>query len=190
MIHLVATLALVLAALSAPSVQAQDAAWATLARGGIGLIRHAEAPGGVGDPAGFRLDDCATQRPLSDRGRAQAAALGSALRERGIAVGRLLSSQWCRCLETARRMALGPVQDFAPLNNLFGRRELAEAQTRALRESIRAWSGPGALLMVSHGSTILALAGVNPGEGEIVVVESRSDSESGVRVVGRIPPPG
>jgi len=190
MIRLVATLALVLAALSAPSVQAQEAAWAALARGGIGLIRHTEAPGGAGDPPGFRLDDCATQRALSDRGRSQAAALGNALRERSIVVGRVLSSQWCRCLETARRMALGPVQDFAPLNNLFGRRNLAEAQTQALRESIRSWSGPGALLMVSHGSTILALAGISPSEGEIVVLESRSDSESGFHVVGRIPPPG
>jgi broad specificity phosphatase PhoE len=82
-----------------------------LAGGEVLLIRHAAAPG-TGDPAGFRLGDCATQRNLSDTGREQARAIGDWLRDRGIERARVYSSQWCRCLETAeldgfRQNALG-----------------------------------------------------------------------------------
>lgn len=189
MVRRIAALILVVAAaLTGVPAAAEDAAWAALARGGIALIRHAEAPGGAGDPPGFRLEECATQRALSARGRSQAASLGSVFRERGVAVGRVLSSQWCRCLDTARLMAVGAVEEFAALNNLFGRSERAETQTGTLREAIQGWRGPGALLMVSHGSTVLALTGVNPGEGEIVVLEPQRNSPAGFRVVGRIPP--
>lgn len=186
----IAALALALLALVTPAHadDGAEAAWAALARGAIALIRHAETPGGVGDPPGFRLEDCATQRPLSARGRQQAAALGETWRRRGVPVGRVLSSQWCRCLDTASLMNIGPVEEFAPLNNLFGRHELSAAQLAALRPLVAEWKGPGALVLVSHGSTILALAGVSPGEGEIVVVEPQPATSRGLRVAGRIPP--
>ena len=76
-----------------------DAAWKTLAQGGIVLFRHANAPGG-GDPAGMRIGECATQRNLDERGRAQARRIGEAFRSRGVAAGRVLSSQWCRTRDT------------------------------------------------------------------------------------------
>ena len=68
--------------------------------GAVAIMRHALAPGG-GDPAGFDVTDCATQRNLDDRGRDQARAIGAALRERGFTFGRVLTSQWCRCRDTA-----------------------------------------------------------------------------------------
>jgi phosphohistidine phosphatase SixA len=74
------------------------------------LIRHGNAPPGYGDPPGFRMDDCATQRNLDEVGREQAQALGRAFRKHGVRVGRILSSPVCRCLETARLMAVGPVE--------------------------------------------------------------------------------
>ena len=71
----------------------------------------ARAPPGVGDPANFRLGDCATQRNLSEEGRAQAGHLGERLRAHGIQQAEVYSSQWCRCLETAGLLELGPVAE-------------------------------------------------------------------------------
>ncbi|MFO1062139.1 MAG: histidine phosphatase family protein, partial [Dongiaceae bacterium] len=95
----------------------EDAVFAALRAGGHAiLVRHAIAPGG-GDPPGFVLEDCATQRNLSDEGRAQAARLGQRLRQHGVAVDRVLSSRWCRALETARLMALAPVEPALALDS-------------------------------------------------------------------------
>ena len=84
--------------------------WAALRAGGhVALVRHGATAGGAGDPPGFRLDDCATQRNLTDKGRAEARRLGDQFRSEDVAVGKLMSSQWCRCQETAALMDLGPV---------------------------------------------------------------------------------
>lgn len=99
--------------LAAPGAAVGDSpeAWAALVRGGhVALIRHGNAPPGHGgDPPGFKIDDCATQRNLDEKGRAQARALGEAFRGHGVRADKVLSSPWCRCLETARLMGLGPV---------------------------------------------------------------------------------
>jgi len=86
-------------------------AWASVTDGSaVVLMRHALAPGG-GDPVGFKLRDCSTQRNLSDQGRAQAVNIGNTLRQNGINSPMVLSSQWCRCLETARLLDMGePVE--------------------------------------------------------------------------------
>jgi hypothetical protein len=82
--------------------QESDALAARLHGGGLVLlIRHAQTTPGVGDPPGFRLDDCSTQRNLSEAGRDQARAWGEWLRRNDIATTRVLSSRWCRCRETA-----------------------------------------------------------------------------------------
>src|SRR5499427_7378547 len=98
-----------------PGLTAGDSeeAWAALLKGGhVALIRHGNAPPGYGGvPPGFKIDDCKTQRNLDEQGRGEARALGEAFRNRGVRVDRILSSPWCRCLETARLMAVGPVQE-------------------------------------------------------------------------------
>jgi hypothetical protein len=98
--------------LAAPGAAAGDSrdAWTALVNGGhVALIRHGNAPPGYGgDPPGFKIDDCATQRNLDEKGRAQASALGEVFRQRGVRADKILSSPWCRCLETARSMARGP----------------------------------------------------------------------------------
>ncbi|MGH6917223.1 MAG: histidine phosphatase family protein [Geminicoccaceae bacterium] len=175
MIRAFATLAravLVLALLVvADPVRADEALWAALADGGhVALMRHAYAPG-TGDPGNFRLDDCSTQRNLDQTGRDQARRTGEMFRERGVAIGEVLASQWCRCLETAELLALGEVVPFAPLNSFFGDRARGPAQTEAVRAFLAEADAEGpSLVMVTHQVNITALTGMFPRSGEIVVL--------------------
>ena len=150
------------------------------AGGRIILLRHARTVPGTGDPPGFRLEDCATQRNLSEGGQAQARAIGEALRRERVPVDRVLSSRWCRCLDTARLLGLGKVEPFEPLNSFFEERGQQEAQTRAVRERMAAWRGPGNLMMVTHQVNITAASRVYPASGEAVVMEP------GGAVLGRL----
>jgi len=72
------------------------------------LMRHTRAPG-IGDPANYTLDDCKTQRNLSDEGRKQAVAVGNWLKKQGVQTADVRSSAWCRCKDTAELLKLGPV---------------------------------------------------------------------------------
>lgn len=154
--------------LFATSAYADEAVWARLKQGGnVVLVRHAVTTPGVGDPPGMQLDGCATQRNLTDEGRAHARRIGEEWRRRAIPMERIVSSPWCRCLETAR-LAFGKPEVSEALSNLFGRQENREKQVRALRALVP--KGTGNLVLVTHGSTIQALTGVSPGTGEMVVV--------------------
>jgi phosphohistidine phosphatase SixA len=163
--------ALMAALVGASPVWADEALWALLKSGGqLVLVRHALTTPGVGDPPGMKIGDCGTQRNLSDEGRAHAQQLGEAFRQRGIAVGRLLSSPWCRSIETAR-LAFGRVPDLTPaLGNLFGRSEESARQLSDLRPLAGQIPANGNTVMVSHGSTILALTGISPDTAEMVVL--------------------
>jgi broad specificity phosphatase PhoE len=146
--------------------------WAALREPGVVLIvRHAETVPGIGDPPGFRIDDCATQRNLSETGRKQAAAMGRTLAERGVTVSKVESSRWCRCADTARlAFPLLPVAYLDALNSFFEDRSTAAAQTRALRARIAEWKGPGTLVLVTHQVNISALTGRATAMGEAVVL--------------------
>jgi broad specificity phosphatase PhoE len=175
-----------LAALTvAPATQAQDAAWQALAAGGVALLlRHALTDPGVGDPPGFRLDDCSTQRNLSPQGREQASRIGRTLRTRGITFDEVLTSRWCRCLDTARLVAPEPpVSVFEPLNSAFNDRSVSPAQAEALRRYLQGLRAPRRALLVSHGVNIGALTGQAVAMGEGLVV--RADG-SNIAVVGRL----
>ncbi len=150
------------------------------------LMRHTLAPG-TGDPANFRLGDCSTQRNLSAEGRDQARRTGEALRQRGVAVQRVLSSEWCRCVETAKLMDVGPVEPFAPINSFFRDRSSEPAQTAAVRQFMNNNSQqPGVTLMVTHFVNIAALAGSGVASGELVVM--RLGPEEHLARVGAIAP--
>lgn len=166
------------------AAQDADSAWAALSAGGIVLFRHADAPG-TGDPANFKLDQCATQRNLSERGRAQARELGERFRARKIVVGAVLSSQWCRTRETAELAFPGMVRDAPRFNSFFGEPAQSAAQTAAARANLAAWRGPGVLVVVTHQVNITALTGVYPASGEGVVLRR---GEGGLEVVGRLAP--
>jgi broad specificity phosphatase PhoE len=165
----------------APAVQADEAAaWAALKAGGhVALMRHAEAPG-IGDPEGFRLGACATQRNLDARGRDEARTAGDRLRAERVSIGRLLSSPWCRCRDTAELMRTGRPVEMTPLfGSAFGDGGGRSGQAVPLDEArrlMRAWRGPGTLLVVTHGATIRALLdGPNPATAEVVVVKPSAD---------------
>jgi len=154
----------------AGDAQAGEPLWALLKGGGqVVLIRHAITTPGVGDPAGFRLDDCSTQRNLTDEGRGHAKRIGEAFRARAIPVERVLSSPWCRCVETAQ-LAFGKSEPAGALGNLFGRPENRTPQVEQMKALAAARPKSGNLVLVSHGSTISALTGVSPDTGEMVIV--------------------
>lgn len=167
--------------------QADEALWQLLLEGGqVLVIRHATTTPGVGDPDGFRLDDCASQRNLSVEGRAEAKRLGDALRLRKVPVAEVLASPWCRCIETAE-LAFGKRPATWPaLGNLFGRHEAADAQVGEMRKRIGAHRGRGNLVLVTHGSTTAALTGVSPAQGEIVILTPQGGTR--FRVAGRLAP--
>jgi hypothetical protein len=92
------------------------------------------------------------------------------LRAERIAFGRVVSSPWCRCLDTAALVDVGPVQVEPAFANAFVLRDRREALREAAGPSSRPWRGPGVLLVVTHGENIQALTGRTPATAELVVV--------------------
>ena len=156
--------------------------WASVTEGTVVLFRHALAPGG-GDPPGHTLDDCSTQRNLSNDGKEQARRMGAEFRKRRIEVGAVWSSQWCRTRDTADLAFPGKRTDQPVFNSFFKQSDLSPERTRAAQQLLSAWRGPGVL--VTHQVNITALTDVVPSSGEGVVVKPTAN---GVQVVGRIAP--
>ena len=151
--------------------------------GHILMIRHALAPG-TGDPANFRIGDCATQRNLDDRGRNQARSIGDWLRTNGIGSARVYSSQWCRCLETAKLLEMGSVTELPALNSFYELTQNREPNLKALRKFIAKQPSDGVLIiLVTHLVTISAIAdeGVSSGEGVLLKLNEDAPYE----IVGR-----
>jgi phosphohistidine phosphatase SixA len=181
---LVAALALV----SAPALADDEArVWAALRAGGhVALVRHASTEPGLGDPPGYRLDDCATQRNLSARGREESRRIGERFRQEGVAVERVFTSPWCRCRDTAME-AFGKADDWEALSSFFDDRGLGPGRTERVKNRIGTYSTrrpKGTIVMVTHHVNIEALTKHAVGTGEIVV--ARPDGCCGLRVVGRI----
>ncbi|MFT7026164.1 MAG: phosphohistidine phosphatase SixA [Paracoccaceae bacterium] len=173
MIHALLRPVLALAVLAAALLSAradEGAARAALSAPGplVVMMRHALAPGG-GDPSGFVLGDCATQRNLSDAGRAQAAAIGAALAAEGLSPDRVLTSRWCRCRETAELLGMETPEGFVPLDSFFSDRSTEPAQTAALREMLAGMGDDEKVVLVTHQVNITALTGVYPSSGEAAV---------------------
>jgi len=137
------------------------------------LIRHAITEPGIGDPAGFRLGDCTTQRNLSDAGRLQAQRLGELIRERGWAPQRVHSSAWCRCLDTAR-LAFGRAEPWPALNSFFEGRGTEPAQTAELRRALAAVAPRQIETWVTHQVNVAALTGESIAMGEVLLLRGGS----------------
>jgi phosphohistidine phosphatase SixA len=182
--QIVAVLTLLL--LAPPAVSADEGLWALLRGGGhIVLMRHATTTPGVGDPPGFRPGDCPTQRNLTEAGREEARRMGAAFRSRNIPVGRVLSSQWCRCLETAR-LAFGRVEPWEALDSVFEDRARQPDRTRDVQKVAGERPTDGNLVLVTHGANVLALTGVSPAPGEFLVLAPEAGGR--FRVAGRLAP--
>jgi len=162
--------------------------WAALKQGeAAALMRHALAPG-TGDPAGFDLRDCATQRTLNSAGRRQARAIGEVFRANGVAEAEVRTSEWCRCQETAALLGLGPAVPLPALNSFFQDRSERALRTRALKEFLSARAGERPLVLVTHQVNITALTDIFPQSGEIVFVAVPAGADEPVRVLGRLLP--
>jgi phosphohistidine phosphatase SixA len=99
------------------------------------VMRHAYAPG-VGDPPGYSLDKCESQRILNDEGKQQSVRIGQWLRRQGVAKADVYASIWCRCRQTAERLALGPVTLEPSLASFFDEPDQAAAQNKRLQDFV------------------------------------------------------
>jgi len=134
------------------------------------LIRHALAPGG-GDPAGFKINDCNTQRNLNDIGINQSKKIGKIFRDNKIPIDIVLSSEWCRCKDTAFH-AFGTFKEFSALNSTFSNPYIKNEirQIKEIKKYLKNWDGKGKnLILITHYSIITAITDAVPGSGEIVI---------------------
>jgi len=171
--------AAVLCASAVSTANATESIWDALRTpGSVVVLRHSYAPGAF-DPPSARLDDCSTQRNLDASGRAQAGRTGEAFRQNAIAVGVVLSSPRCRCLDTAR-LAFGQVQSWEPLQGALSDEERRRRQLTEIRRAIEAHRDGPPLVLVTHGSVVTDLTGLNIRMGEFVVLRRAADGTHSV----------
>ena len=152
--------------------------------GYVVLLRHAKTVSGTGDPPGFELDDCDTQRNLSEEGKEQAKQIGREFLDRNIPISQVLSSQYCRCLDTARLLDLGTVKPSPMLNSIFEDRTTATQQVEQTRQRILNHQNTlGVIVMVSHYANIVEITGTPLQEGEIAVIRA---NQRDLEVAGQI----
>jgi len=160
---------LVLCAVSASTAQASEAIWEALrAPGSVVVVRHSYAPGTF-DPPDAKIEDCSTQRNLDESGRAQARRLGEAFRQHGITVGTVRSSPRCRCLDTGR-LAFGKAQPWDALGGALRNEELRQRHLVEIREAVAGHRSGPPLVLVTHGSVVSDLTGLNVQMGTFVVL--------------------
>ena len=181
--HLAFFLLVSIFATTAPAAAYAADIWKAMREPGhVVLMRHALAPG-TGDPASLTIGDCTTQRNLSDSGREQARKTGNLFRANGITEAHVYSSQWCRTLETAELLSLGPVEPLPSLNSFFGAPERREPQMAQLRQDLATITTRAPVVLVTHQVVISALAGRMTRSGEMVVVRIAGNE---IQVVGTI----
>ena len=134
------------------------------------LMRHAQTVAGTGDPPGYRLDDCSTQRNLAEEGRAQARALASLVQAAGLQFHSVRSSRWCRCLETAQ-LAFGQAQGWAALDSFFDARERGPQQLLELRAALQSMPAGPLTAWVTHQVVMTGLTELWPASGEVFIIE-------------------
>ena len=161
------------------AARADDAIWEAMrAPGAVIVVRHAYAPGSF-DPPDAKLEDCSTQRNLDDNGRAQARRVGEAFRAHGVTVGRVLSSPRCRCLDTAR-LAFGKVEPWEVLQGALRDTELRKRLLIPVKQAIADHRDGPPLVLVTHGSVISDLTGLDVRMGAFVVLRRGADDAHAV----------
>ena len=163
--------------------------WDALRQGGVLiLMRHAATEPGTGDPPGFRVDDCTTQRNLSRQGREQAQRLGAMFAARGVKPVAVFSSAWCRCLDTAKlAFPSAPVSHLPALDSLFMDNSGEPAQTAYLRDALQRIPRSGVTVWVTHQTNATALTGEFLDMGEALILRPEGDGK--FRALGRLRPP-
>tara|TARA_B100000795_G_C22711808_1_gene403857 strand:+ start:53 stop:613 length:561 start_codon:yes stop_codon:yes gene_type:complete len=135
------------------------------------FIRHALAPGG-GDPDGFDLLNCATQRNLNNEGIEQSKRIGEFFFENDISIGKILSSEWCRCKQTAE-YAFKDYETKSFLNSFYNQKfsHNKKKQMKELNEYIKKWDGKKNLIFITHYVVILELLNLTVASGEIIIAD-------------------
>ena len=133
------------------------------------FIRHAYAPGS-GDPDNFNLNDCSTQRNLNKEGQRQAKYIGEFFRNNKVKIDKVLSSEWCRCKETAK-IAFKNFSTNSFLNSFYSSKfaKNKDKQVKALKEYIKKFKSDKNLVLVTHYVLISEILNYGPSSGEIVV---------------------
>jgi len=134
------------------------------------LMRHELTEPGIGDPPHFRLEECSTQRNLSAQGRDRARETGMRLRAAGIHPEQVLSSRWCRCLDTAR-LAFGQVEPWPALDSFFAQPGQADAQREQWLAGLERFQGGAPWMLVTHQVNISAFLGQWTAMGEIIAAQ-------------------
>lgn len=135
------------------------------------LMRHALAPG-VGDPAQFQIDDCTTQRNLSQEGIEQARDIGQSLIAKGLVPTKIYTSPWCRCIDTAQALDLGPYEIHPGLSSFFEGHVDRDETLRLLRAELQNIGQDELVLFVTHQVVIQAMTGRYVKSGEYLIVDS------------------
>ena len=136
------------------------------------FIRHAYAPGS-GDPDGFEISNCATQRNLNSDGVEQSKQIGKFFIDNNIVIDKVLSSEWCRCKQTAEYAFNNNYKSKSFLNSFF-RQEFyhnKDKQIKELKEYIKKWNGKNNLILVTHYVVILEILNLSVTSGEIIVTD-------------------
>ena len=144
------------------------------------FIRHAYAPGN-GDPAGFNLNDCSTQRNLSEDGKKQAQRIGEFFNKNKIEIDKVLSSEWCRCKETAK-IAFKNYSTNSFLNSFYSSKfsKNKDKQVKAFNNYIKDLGNKKNLILVTHYVFISEVLNYGSSSGEIVV------SDKNFNIIGNI----
>ncbi len=135
------------------------------------FLRHALAPG-VGDPENFMKEDCSTQRNLNDKGRLQARLIGNYLRSTNLKFSQILTSEWCRCIDTAKELNLGQWTTFSGLNSFFQVYEKKDQVMNKLQKKLDSLGYSDLALFVTHQVVISEQTGIVPRSGEMVLYNS------------------
>jgi len=135
------------------------------------FLRHALAPG-LGDPSDFIKEDCSTQRNLNEEGRSQARLLGDYLKKSNIRFSEILTSEWCRCIDTAKELDLGQWETFSGLNSFFQGHEKKYQVMDKLWKKIDSLNFSDLVLFVTHQVVITEITGEVPRSGEMVLYNS------------------
>ena len=162
-------------------VLSEDKILESLKEGGkIIFIRHAYAPGG-GDPQNFNINDCSTQRNLSDKGINQSKLIGEFFKTNKIKIDKVLSSEWCRCKDTAK-FAFNDFETFDALNSFFSAKfaKNEKKQIKDLKNYIKNWKSNKNLILVTHYVVISSILNIAVGSGEIVI------SDKNYEIIGSI----
>jgi len=135
------------------------------------FIRHALAPGS-GDPKNFDLNDCNTQRNLNAEGIDQSKEIGAFFIKNSIPIDQVLSSEWCRCKDTAK-YAFKNYETFSALNSFFSKRfqNNKEKQNADLLNFLNKWQSKKNIVLVTHYVVILAITNKPVSSGEIIILD-------------------